>query len=41
MDNQIQGEVTGRAVFAPWHPELISLKELRHAVTPSAMRKAN
>jgi len=40
MDNQIQGEVTGRVVFAPWHPELILLKESLHAVTLSAMRDA-
>jgi hypothetical protein len=40
MDNQIQGEVTDRSVFVPWHPKIISLKEPLHAVTLSAMRDA-
>lgn len=40
MNNQIRGEITGSAVFAPWHPELISLKELPHTVILSAMRVA-
>ena len=41
MNNQIQSEVAGRAVFAPKHHKLISLEESLHAVTLFAMRKAN